>query len=181
MEKPELNRGTNVFQVTKLINALVLLVVFALAPVCAPAAQTPAAEAGPMLYRMDQLEAAKKRAAQEHKPIAWIASRPEFLTPYPKLLGHGSHAATAYAVRALRNDTVLVFSDALTENHHEPKIVDQALHSPNPHYTVPGVVILTPSLDRVICKAPFTTDPHERIRIYTEVLRKIREKFWNKP
>jgi hypothetical protein len=130
----------------------------------------------PAIYRMDQLEEAKRRAAAEDKPIGWIASYPEYLAPYAKIRGNGSHAATAYAIRAFQNETVLVFSDARTENHHEPKIVDEALHSPNPHYTVPGVVILTPALDKVICTAPFASDAKERIRIFTEALKKIRDK-----
>src|SRR6185295_5139724 len=78
------------------------------------------------LYRRNQLDDAKKRAAAEGKPIAWIASAPQYLAPYNKsLMGKGSHAATAYAIRALQNDAVLVFSDSFTENHQEPQIVDQ--------------------------------------------------------
>jgi len=130
----------------------------------------------PGMYRMSQLDDAKKRAATEGKPIAWIASYPEYLKPYSNLMGNGSHAATAYAIRALQKETILVFSDGRTENHQEPRIVDQALHTPEPHYIVPGVVVLTPSLDKVICKAPFTEDAKERIALYTEVLKKIRDK-----
>lgn len=144
---------------------------------CSPSfvrAQT--APSPPKLYRMSQLDEAKKQAAAAGKPIAWIASVPEYLPAYRKPLGKGSHAATTYAILALQRDTIMVFSDARTENHHEPGIVDQALHTPNPHYTIPGVIILTPSLDKVICKAPFTPDSNERIRIYTEVLKRIRDK-----
>ena len=130
----------------------------------------------PAIYRMSQLEEAKKRAASEGKPIGWIASYPEYLTPYSNLKGSGSHAATAYAIRALEKETILVFSDGRTENHQEPSIVDQALHSPNPHYTVPGVVILTPALDKIICQAPYTGDADERIKVFTEALKKIRDK-----
>ena len=69
-----------------------------------------------------------------------------------------------------------MFSDGRTENHQEPSIVDQALHSPNPHYTVPGVVILTPSLEKIICQVPYTGDAEERIKVFTEALKKIRDK-----
>ena len=55
-------------------------------------------------------------------------------------------------------------------------IVDQALHSPNPHYTIPYVIILTPALDKVICKAPYAPESAERINIYTAVLKQIRDK-----
>jgi hypothetical protein len=150
-----------------------------------PLSSTMAAEGSnsvPVLYRMNQLTEAKERAKRENKPIAWIATAPEYLAPYAKLMGNGSHAGTAYAIRALRNETIMVFSDARTENHHEPKIVDEALHSPNPHYNVPGVVVLTPALDKVICTAPFASDAQERIRIFTEALKKIRDKdSWKGP
>lgn len=130
----------------------------------------------PVIYRLSQVEDAKKRALAEGKPIAWIGSLPEYLAPYPKLMGKGSHAATAYAIRALQNETVLVFSDGRAENHQEPAIVDKALHSPDPHYNIPYVIILTPALDKVICKAPYAAEPAERIRIFTEALKQIRDK-----
>src|SRR5438067_8153703 len=109
--------------------------------------------AGPSpVYRMSQLEEVKKRAAAEGKPIAWIATFAQHLAPYDKLMGKGSHAATAYAIRALQNDTILITSDSGTENHQEPAIVDHALHTPEPHYGAPMVVILNPTMDKVIDK-----------------------------
>jgi len=146
----------------------------------APPAKPPAS-AKPTIYRLSQVEEAKKRAQTEGKPIAWIGGFPEHLEPYSKpILGKGAHAATAYAIAALQKDTILVFSDGRTENHTEPTIVDQALHSPNPHYTVPYVIVLTPSLDKVICKAPYTAESADRIKIYTAVLKIIRDKdSWN--
>jgi hypothetical protein len=134
------------------------------------------ASPSPLLYRMSQLEQAKQRATAEGKPIGWIASYPEYLQPYPNLLGKGSHAATAYAVRALQKETILVFSDGRTENHAEPRIVDEALHSPDPHYNIPGVIILTPSLDKIIAKIPYEADSQERIKKFTDALKKIRDK-----
>jgi hypothetical protein len=72
---------------------------------------------------MAQLDDAKKRAAAEGKPIAWISSYPEYLKPHAKPMEPGSHAATIYAFLALRKETVIVFSDARTENRQEPRIV----------------------------------------------------------
>ena len=91
-------------------------------------------------------------------------------------MGKSSHAATAYAIRALQNDAILITSDSETENHKEPPIVDHELHTPDPHYTAPVVVILTPSLDKVIAKILFAPDSKERVRVYTDVLKKIRDK-----
>lgn len=141
----------------------------------APAAKSPP-PTRPTIYRLNQVEEAKKRAMAEDKPIAWIGGVTAHLEPYDKPKGQSSHAATAYAIAALQKETILVFSDGQTENHTEPPIVDQALHSPNPHYNIPYVIILTPSLDKVICKAPYAADFSERVRIFTAVLNEIRDK-----
>jgi hypothetical protein len=127
---------------------------------------------------MSQLEEAKKRAVGEHKPIAWIATFTTNLAPHPKPIGKGSHAATAYAIRALQNDVILIYSDSATENHQEPPIVDHEIHTPDPHFTVPVVVILNPALNKVIAKILYIADGQERIRAYTEALKKIRDKSW---
>ena len=133
--------------------------------------------AGPSpVHRMSQLEEVKKRATAERKPIAWIGTFSKTLAPYDKLMAKSSHAATAYAIRALQNETILIYSDSETENHQEPAIVDHELHTPNPHYTAPVVVILTPSLDKVITKILYTPDSQERVRLYTDALKKIRDK-----
>src|SRR4051812_43562059 len=128
------------------------------------------------VYRLSQLEEVKKRASTEGKPIAWIGTFASLLAPYDKLMGQSGHAATAYAIRALQNDTILITSDSETENHKEPAIVDHELHTPNPHYTAPVVVILTPSMEKVIAKILYIADGKERIRTYTDVLKKIRDK-----
>lgn len=130
----------------------------------------------PTIYRMSQLETAKKRALAEGKPIAWIGTATKYLAPYNKILGKSSHAGTAYAIRALQRETILIYSDCETENHQEPQIVDQALHSPEPHYQVPGVIILTPSLDKVIAKTFHKPDANERGREFLVLLKKIRDK-----
>ena len=91
------------------------------------------------------MEEVKKRASTEGKPIAWIGTFASLLAPYDKLMGQSGHAATAYAIRALQNDTILITTDSETENHKEPAIVDHELHTPNPHYTAPVVVITIPS------------------------------------
>ena len=138
--------------------------------------------AAPAVYRMSQLEEAKKRAAEEHKPIAWISTFTTNLVPHPKPMGKGSHAATTYAIRALQNDAILIYSDSATENHQEPPIVEREIHTPNPHFSVPVVVILNPAFDKVIAKILYIADGQERIRAYTDALKKIRDKSsWEDP
>src|SRR3954453_16840602 len=120
------------------------------------AAETKPATNTPAFYRLAQLDDAKKRATAEAKPIAWIASYPEYLTPHAKPMGKAPHSASTYAFLAFQKETIIVFSDARAENHQEPGIVDQALHTPEGHYTVPCVIVLIPSLEKIICKLPYT-------------------------
>lgn len=150
---------------------VVMLASWLLAGVAASAFAAPSP-----VYRMTRLEEVKKRAAAEGKPIAWIGTFGNTLEPYNKLMDQNSHAATAYAIRALQNDTILITSDSGTENHQEPAIVDHELHTPNPHYTAPVVVILTPSMEKVIAKILYIAESKERIRVYTDVLKKIHDK-----
>jgi hypothetical protein len=168
-----MERFSQLMKLSRRATVLCLAISFALLAMGAPT-NTPVT--APKIYRMNQLEEAQARAVATQKPIGWIASYPEFLRPVKNLMGASSHAATAYAIRALKDETVLVFSDAKTENHKEPGTIDGALHTPEPHYTVPGVIIVTPSLERVICEVPFTADSQERIKLYTEALKKIRDK-----
>jgi len=131
--------------------------------------------AAPVVYRMNQLEEAKKRAAEEHKPIAWISTYTTNLVPHPKPMAKGSHAATTYAIRALQDDAILIYNDSATENHQEPPIVEREIHAEG-HFTVPVVVILNPAFDKVIAKILYIADSQERIHAYTEALKKIRDK-----
>jgi hypothetical protein len=128
------------------------------------------------IYRIAQVEEAKKRAIAEDKPIAWIGSRDEYLAPVRNLRAKGSHAMTQYAIRALQNDCIIGFNDGFREAHQEPPIVERALREPVVHYMAPGIIIVTPSMDKVITKAFYIEDPQERVRVFTEMLKTIRDK-----
>src|SRR5512133_764067 len=131
---------------------------------------------GPAYYRLSQLDDAVARAKKEDKPIAWIASFPGSMTPHKNPLAASSHAATYYAYLTLYRDAIIVWSDSDSENHKEPAIVDKELHSPNAHYTAPGVIVLTPDLERVIGKVFHIADPQARQAAFSDLLKKIRDK-----
>lgn len=84
-------------------------------------------------YRTADLESAKKEAAAAKKPIAWIATSPKVLDGNGSISLETSRGATLHAFYALRNKAVLVYMDAYEENHKVLKLVDDALHTPNPH------------------------------------------------
>jgi len=101
-------------------------------------------------YRLADFEQAKKEAKESKKHIAWIASSPKVLENNGSITGTSGRAATSHAFAAMGDRAVLVFQDAFAENHQGPAIVDEALHTPNPHYTPPSVVILDAELSRVV-------------------------------
>lgn len=152
-----------------------ILVFIAAGPDHAKAAATNSA-ASPPFFRLNQLEQAKAKAKSDNKPIVWIGGVPGHLAPHKNPMGTGSHPATYHAYLAFYRDAVIVLSDCDSENHQEPAIVDRELHSPNAHYSVPGVIVLTPDLDRVIGKVFYIADGRSRTAAYGELVKKIRDK-----
>jgi len=130
----------------------------------------------PPYFRLSQLEEAKAKAKAEGKPIVWIASFLGSMTPYKNPMGAGPHAATYHAHLTFYRAAVVVWSDSDSENHREPAIVDGELHTPDAHYTAPGVIALRPDLGKVIGKVFHISDGKERAAAYAELLKKVRDK-----
>ena len=128
-------------------------------------------------WRTADLESAKKEAASEHKPIAWIASASQFLDGKGIISGMSSRSATLHAFFALRDRTVLVFEDAYAENHKVLALVDSALHTPDPHYTPPTVVFLNPDASEVLAKVPYEADFVKRAHDLANALETVKEKL----
>jgi len=128
-------------------------------------------------YRTADLEAAKAEAAAAHKPIAWIASSPKLLDGHGTISLQNSRGATLHALLALHERTVLVFMDAYEENHKVPQIIDDALHTPDPHYTPPTVVFLDPEAKRVLTTVTFEPDFTKRARALAAALDQVKAKL----
>jgi len=127
-------------------------------------------------YRTVDLEAAKKEAIAAKKPIAWIASSPALLDGTGKISGTGSKSSTLHAFYALRDRCVLVFMDANAENHKVLQLVDDALHTPDPHYTPPTVVFLNSEATKVLAKVTHERDFVKRAKALTSALEEIKGK-----
>lgn len=126
------------------------------------------------VYRLSELAEAQAEARRDKKPLAFLATEVICLQSNDKMLGKGSDSATIHAFEALKNATVIVFSDSRTENHQEPSIVDAALHPPEDvHYTPPKVVIADVDLTKVIYVVPYTPEPQSRQKLMAEALQKI--------
>jgi hypothetical protein len=127
-------------------------------------------------YRTADLESAKKEARASHKPIAWIASSPKLLDGQGAISQKNSRGATLHALFALRDRAVLVFMDAFEENHKVLQLVDDALHTPDPHYTPPTVVFLDPEAKQVLAKVIYEPDFEKRAKALAKALEEIKGK-----
>jgi hypothetical protein len=129
------------------------------------------------MYHPADLANAKKEAAATRKPIAWIASSPQLLDGKGTISLSNSRGATLHSLFALRDKTVLVFMDAYEENHKVLKLVDIALHTPDPHYTPPTVVFLDPEAKQVLAKVIYQRDFVKRARDLAKALEDIKGKY----
>lgn len=142
-------------------HRLALVTFLALSSICADAADKVTVTINKQTisaYRTADLEAAKKEAIAAKKPIAWIASSPKLLDGTGTISGNSSRSATLHALFALRSSCVLVFMDAYEENHKVLQFVDDALHTPNPHYTPPTVVFLDSAATQVLATVIYQQD-----------------------
>ena len=128
-------------------------------------------------YRTADLEAAKKEAAAAKKPIAWIATSPKLLDGNGTITLETSRGATLHAFYALRDKAILVFMDAYEENHKVLPLVDNALHTPNPHYTPPTVVFLDPDATKVLATVIYEPDFTKRAHALADALEQVKGKF----
>ncbi|WP_040547116.1 hypothetical protein [Pedosphaera parvula] len=128
------------------------------------------------VYRLSELEQAKAEAKRDNKPIAFLATATSCLQATEVRPDNSSIAATIQDFEALKNATVLVFSDSFTENHTEPPIVDAALHPPDDvHYTVPKVIIVDPDISKVIFVVRYATNATTQARLLGSALAKVKE------
>ena len=128
-------------------------------------------------YRTADLEEAKKEAGTAHRAIAWIASSPKLLDGRGTISAATSRGATLHAFLALHSKTVLVFMDAYEENHKVLPLVDEALHSPDPHYTPPTVVFLDPEAKHVLTTVTYEPDFEKRAHALAKALEEVKGKL----
>jgi hypothetical protein len=128
-------------------------------------------------YRTADLESAKEDAKAAHKPIAWIASSGKLLDGRGSITQTNSRGATLHAFYALRERAVLVFMDAYEENHKVLQFVDDALHTPDPHYTPPTVLFLDSAATKVLATVIYEQDFVKRAKDLAKALEEIKGKF----
>jgi hypothetical protein len=128
-------------------------------------------------YRTADLEEAKKEAVAAHKPIAWIASAPKVLDGKGTLTLNNGRGATLHAFAFFDKKAVIVFMDAYEENHKVLELVDTALHTPEPHYTPPTVVLLDPEAKRVLATVVYEADFTKRVKALVKGWEQVKGKY----
>lgn len=124
-------------------------------------------------YRLSELKEAQAEARRDGKPLAFLATFSKTIQSNADMTKKSGNAATIHAFEALKNATVLVFSNSETENHQEPPIVDAALHNPHGPYTAPKIVITDAEITKVIFVIPYNEDFPTRQKMMAEALQKI--------
>jgi len=82
-----------------------------------------------------------------------------------------------HALYALRSRAVLVFEDGETENHRVTSLVDNAIHTPNPHWTEPAVVFLNSDATQVLAKVLYEPDFMKRAQVLAGALGEVEVKM----
>ncbi|HVU07166.1 MAG TPA: hypothetical protein VHG89_01335 [Verrucomicrobiae bacterium] len=129
------------------------------------------------VWRVADLDSAKKEAAAERKPIAWVASDLQYLDGTGQISTSGSRGATLHALYALRNRTIMVFEDGPTENHKVLQFVDDAIHKPKQHWDMPIVIFLNPEVTEVLATVTFEPDFVKRAHALADGLSQTEEKM----
>ena len=119
-------------------------------------------------YHLSDLAQAQKQAQDAKMPIAWIASSPKVLQNNGNIALSNGRGATLHAFSVFADKAVLVFQDAYAENHQGPQIVDHALHTPDPHFTPPTVVLLDSELKKVLATIRYEPDFNKRKQAFQE-------------
>ena len=76
---------------------------------------------------------------------------------------------------------MLVFEDAYVENHKVLPLVDQALHTPDPHYTPPKVIFLNPEATEVLATVEYQPDFVKRAQALANALAQVDAKMKSVP
>ena len=99
------------------------------------------------VYTMSRLRLAKKHAAQVNKPISFVYS--------DKKTDCGlATAASKDIFKHLKNHTVMVYAGS-ADWDKLPVIVKKGLNSPEAGDYIPITIVVTPSLDEIICIIPY--------------------------
>ena len=107
-----------------------------------------------LAFSLDNLEAAKKKAAAEKKLLGFILEWDSFFKPaYP--VGDYSENAMAHFYDVFHNNMVLVFVRHESELGKVPPAVSQGFNGPDEGGYAPSMAVVTADCSHFICEVPY--------------------------
>ena len=108
-----------------------------------------------LAFSLDNLEAAKKKARDEKKPLGFIMEWDDFFVPaYP--VGDYSQNAMAHFYDVFHDNMVLVFVRHESELGKVPPAVSQGFSGPDEGGYAPSMAVVTADCSHYICEIPYS-------------------------
>ena len=134
-----------------------------------------------LAFSLDNLEAAKKKATDEHKMLGFIMEWDSMLVPaYP--MEQGSDAGLAHFYDVFNGPLVLVFVRHENELDKVPGAVKQGFNGPEEGGFAPNMAVVTADCSQFVCEIPFggkDSDGPTREKIFRDkiaVIKNFKEK-----
>ena len=108
-----------------------------------------------LAFSLDNLEAAKKKAAAEKKPLGFIMEWDSFFKPSCPV-GDYSDNAMAHFYDVFHNNMVLVFVRHESELGKVPPAVSQGFNGPDEGGYAPSMAVVTADCSHFICEVPYS-------------------------
>ena len=112
-----------------------------------------------LAFSLDQLDAAKKKAEAEHKPLGFILVWDSFFHPAgPPIrpVGNYSENALVHFYDVFHNNLVLVFVSHERERGKVPAAVAQGFNGPDEGGWSPSMAVVTADCSHFICEVPYS-------------------------
>lgn len=107
-----------------------------------------------MAFSLDNLEAAKKKAKDEHKMLGFILVWDSFFAP-TRSMGEGSRDALAQFYEVFHNGLVLVFVSHERELGKVPDAVKKGFFGPEEGGWAPNMAVVTADCSQFVCEIPY--------------------------
>ncbi len=108
-----------------------------------------------LAFSLDNLEAAKKKAIAENKPLGFIMEWDTMMIPSHPMGGSGSNSGLAHFYAAFKDSLVLVFVSHERELDKVPDSVKKGFFGPEEGGFAPNMAVVTPDCSQFICEIPF--------------------------
>lgn len=112
-----------------------------------------------LAFSLDQLDAAKKKAEAEHKPLGFILVWDNFFHPAGppfRPVGDYSENALVHFYDVFHNNLVLVFVSHERERGKVPPAVAQGFNGPDEGGWAPSMAVVTADASKFICEVPYS-------------------------